>query len=44
MKTSRGLVELLERLGIKPTLDRAKDIELAKAGMIKPFTKTNSKE
>jgi hypothetical protein len=44
MKTSQGLIELLIRLGITPTLDSAKDVELAKAGMIKPFTKTNSKE
>ena len=44
MKTSKGLIELLLRLGITPTLDRAKDIKLAKAEMIKPFTKTNSKE
>jgi hypothetical protein len=40
MKTGKGLIELLIRLGITPTLDRAKDIELAKVGMAKPFTKT----
>tara|TARA_R110000850_G_scaffold24625_8_gene71926 strand:+ start:3326 stop:3463 length:138 start_codon:yes stop_codon:yes gene_type:complete len=45
MNTGKGLIELLLRLGITPTGDRAKDIELAKAGMNKPFIKaTNSKE
>jgi len=41
MKTGKGLIELLERLGIKPTFDRAKDIELARVGMLKPFNKAN---
>ena len=45
MKTGKGLIELLLRLGITPTGDRAKDIELARVGMLKPFIKpTNSKE
>tara|TARA_R110000851_G_scaffold113943_6_gene238804 strand:- start:139 stop:276 length:138 start_codon:yes stop_codon:yes gene_type:complete len=45
MKTGKGLIELLIRLGITPTHDRAKDIKLARDGMNKPFIKTtNSKE
>jgi hypothetical protein len=40
MKTSQGLIELLIRLGITPTLDSAKDVELARVGMAKPFAKT----
>ena len=44
MKTSQGLIELLQRLGIKPTFDRVKDIELAKIKMPKPFNELNSKE
>ena len=44
MKTGKGLIELLLRLGITPTLDRVKDIELARVGMLKPFIKPNSKE
>ena len=43
MKTGKGMIELLERLGIKPTFDRAKDIQLAKAGMLKPFNKPETK-
>ena len=39
MKTGKGLVQLLLRLGIEPTGDRAKDIELARVGMLKPFVK-----
>ena len=30
MKTGKGLIQLLLRLGIEPTGDRAKDIELAR--------------
>ena len=44
MKTGKGLIELLLRLGITPTGDRVKDIELAMVGMLKPFIKPNSKE
>ena len=44
MKSGKGLIELLERLGIKPTGDRTKDIKLARAGMIKPFTKKATDE
>jgi hypothetical protein len=44
MKTGKGLIELLLRLGITPTGDRVKDIELDRVGMLKPFIKTNSKE
>jgi hypothetical protein len=40
MKTSQGLIELLIRLGITPTLDSAKDVELARVVMAKPFDKT----
>jgi hypothetical protein len=43
MKTGKGLIELLLRLGITPTGDRVKDIELARVGMLKPFVKTNDK-
>lgn len=39
MKTGKGLIELLNRLKIKPTGNRAKDIQLAKIGMLKPFVK-----
>ncbi len=37
--TSGGLKALLERKGISPTGDRAKDLELAKKVMPKPFKK-----
>lgn len=36
-KTSDGLKALLERKGIIPTGDRAKDLELAKSVMPKPY-------
>ena len=42
MNTGKGLIELLLRLGITPTGNRAKDIKLARVGMAKPFTKTNN--
>jgi hypothetical protein len=42
MKTSQGLIELLLRLGITPTHDSAKDVELARVGMAKPFEKTKA--
>jgi hypothetical protein len=37
MKSSKPLAALLERLGITPTFDRDKDVELAKEGMARPF-------
>ena len=37
--TSEGLIALLKRNNIIPTGDRAKDIELAKPVMPKPFKK-----
>jgi len=37
--TSDGLIALLKRKGINPTGDRQKDLELAKGGMPKPYTK-----
>jgi hypothetical protein len=39
MKSGNGLIELLVRLGITPTLDRAKDIQLAKVEMNKQRNK-----
>jgi hypothetical protein len=42
MKTSQGLIELLLRLGMTPTHDSAKDVELARVGMAKPFEKTKA--
>jgi hypothetical protein len=44
MKTSQGLIELLLRLGITPTHDSVKDVELARVGMARPFTKDKCKE
>jgi len=37
MKTSDGLMALLERKGLIPTGDRVKDLELAKSVMPTPF-------
>lgn len=37
--TSEGLIALLKRKNVIPTGDRAKDIELAKSVMPKPFKK-----
>jgi len=37
MASDKGLTELLVRLGVKPTHNRAVDIELAKDAMSKPF-------
>ena len=37
MKTSDGLMALLERKGLIPTGDRVKDLELAKGVMPAPF-------
>ena len=37
--TSNGLKDLLKRKGVSPTGDRAKDLELAKKVMPKPFKK-----
>ena len=39
MKSSTGLINLLERLRIKPTLDRDKDIQLAKEVMPRQYDK-----
>ena len=40
--TSDGLKALLKRKGIEPTGDRAKDLELAREVMPKPYSKTNN--
>ena len=36
-ESSQGLIELLERNGIKPTRNSKKDIQLAKRIMRKPY-------
>lgn len=42
MKTSDGLIALLERKGIIPTGDRVKDLKLARSVMPKSYKERNS--
>ena len=37
MKPTKGLTDLIIRLGITPTFEITEDIELAKEGMASPF-------
>jgi hypothetical protein len=37
MKPTKGLTDLLVRLGMTPTFEITEDIELAKEGMSRPF-------
>ena len=43
-RTTKGLISLLERHGIKPTFDSKKDIQLAREFMPAPYKGNNKND